>query len=447
MFKTTLILSFLFLFMSTQGKAQDKDYTYYDSLTYKLYMDKDYKQLLKTGKEALNKGFDYYYLRMRMGIALYNQKKYRLAVPHFEKALEFSDNDIVREYIYYAALWGGEPLRAQKLSAGMSTALKVKLGLMHKSVLATNIDMAFLTNNDDIPDNFSIPQQDEGYQIIPNQFFNISLSLTHKLGSGSSMTHMLTYLHKNNTKYSYEPGYIPIVGDPYYPVNDDFNTNQFQYYLASAFHLGKTWNLIIGGHFAPVAAPDYQYHQTTYMNRYSYQYTKTIYWQTDFALSGSLLKNFKYASVEGEFVFLSVSNRIILQPTGIIRLYPLGNLDLYTQSRFAYSINDNTGTFFQEHKLGFKVFKHLWLEGTYFTGDVTGFTLDNGSMLYNGLEEINTMAGGRMIVPTNTKFSLSLGYQTRTMTNYYINKDDINSRSNGLEMNYSLFFITLQWTL
>jgi hypothetical protein len=447
MFKTALILLVLFLFVSVQGKAQDKDYAHYDSLTYKLYMDKDYKQLLKTGKEALNAGFDYYYLRMRMGIALYNQKKYRLAVSHFEKALEYSDNDIVREYIYYAALWGGEPLRAQKLSADMSTALKVKLGLMQKSVLATSVDMAVLTRNGDIPEDFTFPEKDEGYQLVLKQFFNASLSLSHKLGKGSAMSHMLTYLYKNNLKYTYYPDYTPSDEDPYYPVNEDFNTNQFQYYITASFAVGKTWNLIFGGHIAPMAAPDYRYYESRFMGRIQYHYSKTTYWNVDFAASGSLLKNFRRASVEGEFAIMLMSDKLIMQPSGIIRLYPLGNLDLYTQSRFAYSIKENSGTFFQEHKLGFKALKHLWLEGTFFTGDVAGFTLDNSSMLFNGLEEINRMAGGRMIIPTNTKFSLSLGYQSRQITNYFLNSNDIYDKSNGLKLNYSLYFITLLWTL
>jgi len=69
------------------------------------------------------------------------------------------------------------------------------------------------------------------------------------------------------------------------------------------------------------------------------------------------------------------------------------------------------------------------------------------AMFYNGLEEINSMAGGKLIIPTNTKFSLSMGYQFRKMTNYFYTNDDINLKSNNLELNYSLFFITLLWTL
>ncbi len=447
MYKTTLVLLIALLFFGGHGKAQKNDYAFYDSLTYKLYMDKDYRQLIKTGKEALHSGLDYYYLRMRIGIAYYNQKKYRLAVPHFKKALSYSDNDIVKEYLYYSYLWGGEPLMAEKLTSDMSVPLQNKLGISNSGVLATSVDMAYLGRTEDIPDNFDFSSEETGTQIIPESFFNASASLSHKLGSGASMSHMLTYLYKSNDKYSYDPDYTPASNDPYYPYNKNFNTNQFQYYLGSAISLGQSWSLIFGGQVAIIGIPVYSYYETYYRGQLQYRYSQSTTWNFDYAFSGSLLKNFKRFSIEGEFALMSMNDIFIMQPSGIVRLYPLGNLNLYTQSRFSYSIRDNSGTFFHEQKLGFKVFDHLWLEGVYFSGGISGFTLENSSMFFNGVEEVKSMAGGRFIVPTNKKFSLSLGYQSRTMTNYFINNDDINLKSNNLELNYSLFFITLLWTL
>ncbi len=447
MYKTAITLTLMLFFVLTQGKAQKNDFAYYDSLTYKLYLDKDYRQLIKKGKEALDAGIDYYYLRMRIGIALYEQKKYRLAVPHFQKALSFSDNDIVREYLYYATLWGGEPLRAQKQVKDMSEALKYKLGFTGKKALSTAIDMASLIRTSDVPAEFDFPTSDAGSQIIPRRFFNMSLSLGHKIGDGAAMSHMLTYLHNNNEKYTYDQSYNPAPNDPYYPYNSDFNTNQYQYYLGTSILPGKTWNLVLGGQIATFSTPVYEYADYWFRGQTQYGYTQSTYWDFDFALSGSLVKNFRRASVEVEMAIMSMNNVFSFQPSGIINLYPLGNLNLYTRSRFSYSIKNGSGTFFQEQKLGFKLVKHLWLEGTYFSGNVSGFTLDNSSMFYNGLEEINSMAGGRMIIPTNKKFSLSLGYQNRKMTNYFINSADSNIKSNGLELNYSLYFITLQWTL
>jgi len=445
MHKTTLVLMIAILFFSVKGEAQKKNFSYFDSLTYNQYQSKEYKKLIKTGKEALHSGFDYYYLRMRIGIALYNRQEYRLAIPHFEKALTFSDNDIAMEYLYYSALWGGEPLKAQKLVNSMSEALKSKLGVKEKGILSTNIDMALLNKSEDIPDDFEYPANEDGYQVIPKQFFNTSLSLSHKAGSGASMSHMLTYLHKSNSKYAYSSDYSPAPNDPYFPYNDNFSTNQFQYYLSSSVTLGRGWNFMLGGHAAAIATPKYTYGSMFYRGQIQYSYEQTTDWSFDFALSASMLKNFSRMSVEGEIAIMSMNDKFIVQPAVILRLYPLGNMNLYTESLFSYSIRENS-KFFQQQRLGFKVLDHLWLEGMYFSGDISGFTLNNGSMFFNGLEEVNSMAGGQMIIPTKTRFSLSLGYQNRKQTNYFVNFND-DSRSNSLKLNYSLIFLTLTWTL
>ncbi len=433
MYKATIILFVLLFFASMQGKAQRNDFAHYDSLTYKLYMDKDYKQLLTVGKEALYSGFDYYYLRMRTGIAAYNKKKYRLATDHFEKALAFSDNDIVREYLYYASLWGGEPLKAQETIKGMSDALRIRIGISGKDILAIDVDMALLNQTEAFPDDFDFPEL-EGTQIIPTQFFNMSFSLMHGLGGKANMTHTITYLHRSNDKYTFDNN------QEYYDT--EFNANQIQYYLGSAISIGRSWALHLGGHFSAVSFPEY-----IERGYGSNQFIKNTSWNQDYIFSASLLKNFTHASIEGEMVLMSMNGVFSSQPTAILRLYPLANLNLYTQSQFSYLLKDNSGTFFQQQKVGFKVLKRLWLEANYFSGDVSGFTLNNGSMLFNGAEEVNRMAGGMMIIPVSPKFSLTLGYQNRVQTNYFMQDYDVNLKSNKLELNYSLLFILLSWTL
>ncbi len=440
MYKANLIL-FIILFSSVQGKAQQKDFAYYDSLTYKLYMDKDYKQLLKVGDEALKSGLDYYYLRMRTGTAAYNLKRYRIATPHFEKASAFSNNDVVDEYLYYSTLWGGEPLKARGVVEGMSAELKSRLGITEDGVSGASVDMAILNQAEDISVGFDLPKDEEGNyiegaQIVPTQFFDMSVSLSHDLGSKATMTHSLSYLYRSSDNLT------PNDGDGKWDVNV-FNSNQFQYYIGTAINLGNSWNLNLGGHLSAVAFPEY----TERSFRGYSQVIKTTVWDYDFVFSASILKNLTYASVEGEMVILSLNGESVYQPTGTLRLYPFANLNLYTQSQFSYQIKDNSNSFFHQQKIGFKVLKHLWMEANYFSGDVSGFTLGNGSLLFNGVEEVNSMIGGMLIIPTKSKLTFTLGYQNRVQSNYFYPDADVNVRSNKLELNYSLLFMLLSWTL
>ena len=57
-------------------KAKEIDFKQVDSTTYALYLNKDWKPLIKISKKAIQNNIDYYFLRMRLAIAYYEQKKY-----------------------------------------------------------------------------------------------------------------------------------------------------------------------------------------------------------------------------------------------------------------------------------------------------------------------------------------------------------------------------------
>lgn len=51
--------------------------------TFQLFTDKNWTELIKFGNQAINKGYDYYYLQLRVGIAYYEKKNYALAEGYF----------------------------------------------------------------------------------------------------------------------------------------------------------------------------------------------------------------------------------------------------------------------------------------------------------------------------------------------------------------------------
>jgi len=57
-------------------KAQDTlTFAKVEAQSYSLYTQKNWDELIRLGKMALSRGIDYYYLRYRMGVAYYMQKK------------------------------------------------------------------------------------------------------------------------------------------------------------------------------------------------------------------------------------------------------------------------------------------------------------------------------------------------------------------------------------
>lgn len=116
------------LFCSLCGKAQDTlSALWAETRTLQLYKEKKWDQLIDLGKQALHKGYDYYYMRMRVAIAYYEKQNYILAEKHFEKALLFNSSDeLAKEYLYYCYVFTGRSEQARLLSRSFSQQLATK---------------------------------------------------------------------------------------------------------------------------------------------------------------------------------------------------------------------------------------------------------------------------------------------------------------------------------
>lgn len=434
MYKRVIVWVVILFLTLPAVQAQEHSFTYYDSLTYQLFQNRNYKELKKTGKHMLSAGYDYYYLRMRLGIAAYEQKQYRVAANHFEKALSFNNNYLVKEYLYYSNLWGGEPLQVLRIANSMPDKLKQELKINRSTLISLDGSISTLFLNDPFPQNISFPQED-GSQIITKSFINTKAELKQNVGKKTALTYMFNYLHKSSEKYFYEDGYSYL--------DTTFRVNQYQYYFGGSTSIGKRWVLTYVAHLASVNYP--YFYKVEDSDSVVFKETTDKY--TDLLFSVSVLKNFNRFSMETEMVLMNIADQWVFQPTAIVRLYPFANLNFYTQSQFSWQIKQNKTTFFQQQKIGFKAFNYLWLEGDYFNGNVTGFSLNNGSLLFNELEEINSMWGAKAIVPATPKLTFTFGYQNREQTNYFINKEDVTSKSNPIKLNYSLIYMSLQWKL
>jgi Tetratricopeptide repeat len=99
-------------------KAQTKlNSAYVDSASYAYFHAANWNELKNIGNKAISAGIDYYYLRLRLGIAYYNQKKYALAIPHFQKALTQNSMDaLALQYLYFAYIFAERYDEAEKLS-------------------------------------------------------------------------------------------------------------------------------------------------------------------------------------------------------------------------------------------------------------------------------------------------------------------------------------------
>lgn len=80
-------------FINTLQAQNQSSFTFYDSLTFALYSQNHWEELITAGEDALDKGMDYFFMRMRLGIAYYSLEQYRKASNHFRRALGFNSAD------------------------------------------------------------------------------------------------------------------------------------------------------------------------------------------------------------------------------------------------------------------------------------------------------------------------------------------------------------------
>ncbi|MBN1650028.1 MAG: hypothetical protein JW857_01795, partial [Bacteroidales bacterium] len=118
-----LLLPFSYLW------AQQSDLkTNYNEKTYNQYLASDWDALIDTGKEALDQGVDFYYLRLRIGIAYGAKYNYRMAIVNYKKALEFVPTDpVAQEYLYYAYLYAGMKNTAVQYVKQLPVAIRRKI--------------------------------------------------------------------------------------------------------------------------------------------------------------------------------------------------------------------------------------------------------------------------------------------------------------------------------
>ena len=177
--------------------------------TYQLFLDKNWGSLIDFGKEALQGNVDYFYLRMRIGIAYYEIQQYRLAEKHFRKALQFNSQDeTTQEYYYYSLFFSGQYDEARKLANDFTPDLKKKIRLDHWG----NLNVVFAEGGPKISSR--------------SDYFNTALyfqaGLNHTLGNKLSLTHAINFYQQRVA-----------IGD----------FSQYQYYLGINIPFKSGWML------------------------------------------------------------------------------------------------------------------------------------------------------------------------------------------------------------
>jgi tetratricopeptide (TPR) repeat protein len=205
-------LTFLFMICIIKNNAQDTlNSATVEQKSYQLYLDKQWPELITYGNKAVKKGFDYFYIQMRIGIAYYERKNYNQAEGHFKKALKFNSGDeLALEYLYYCYIYNGRYDEARLLSKQFSTALAEKTGTGTQSSIGFVMLEGGSKKTDSATYRSADPKGKPNYFDPPVYF---QLGLGHYLKNRISLFHAFTYFnqqtfisHVKQTQYYLKAG-------------------------------------------------------------------------------------------------------------------------------------------------------------------------------------------------------------------------------------------------
>lgn len=434
-----------FFMMAVGGVKAQTAWQSLDSLTYRLYEDKEWRPLLKEAHGSFRDGIDFYYLRVRAGIAAYELKNYRLAVSHLSKAYQWNSSDEFVQFWYYMALvMSGRSDEARILASGFSEDFIQRYQISPVrgvNSVGAESQMTINTDYDGLLDE-SIAEADSyvGYRNVLRRQLYTGITLDHEVKPRFYAFHGVSHLEIQRMQMIQTPSRNV-------SLHEESRTSQNQYYLQGRYYGGKGWNLyssvnLIWGH-ASSNWVSYTSAGIPVMNDYRYSISDRLW---NFGIAREL----RFFRPKVSLTTANINDYTQTQVNGQLVLYPFGNTHFYTVTDVALhrdQSTEQTKTVWNQ-KVGLKTGPLWWIaEAT--SGDMKNFSVSDGYVVYNQPETITGLYGMTAYIPLfKYRLNLTARYQV-------LNKEgtifDYSSSTVYAIKNYSFtdnnFLISLKWNL
>jgi tetratricopeptide (TPR) repeat protein len=340
-----------------------QDYQYYDSVTYSLYLSGKWNELIDLGQDAINKGFDYKYLRQRIGYARFISGDYYKSSKDFEKALSFDSYDqFTLEYLYYSYLNTGKEDFSGIIVKRLGPQLKKSLDIVSYKPLES-IDLEY-----------NYKYSGTSYRSNPQYY---------RIGFGTKLGYRLS-LFQSVSDYSQDIE-LQQTG-----INEVYSNRQTEYY--------SQLKMQAGSHLTAKAAYHFLYNRsgTTLLKGNMFL----------FAIAPDL----KRVLIELSGSVLNFGQQNTIQ-TGLLAGYVFpGRSDFYLSSTVSGLFQSQSADLIFSQKAGLRMFKKVWIEGNATLGRMTNYNDFSGLYIFNSIDPMTLKSGITGYVPMNKKIILWANY-------------------------------------
>jgi hypothetical protein len=437
-----------------------------DILTWRYFLEKRWDSLLLTGNNALESGIDFYYLRVRMGVASFETERYYPAVRHLKKARTWKpDDDYVNSYLYFALNYTGQSEEAGRILQAMTPETRKAIAASDKPVELTYLLGGITFSSAKNPDNLedlmgadSIYGEQDLYG--DNKYAGLGLSIK----ANNSLRFNLTYsfLQFDKTRYiQYGQGEAMLTGIadsswgksyqyafPWVIHDTSFSYTVYQHemHLGATIYAGSGFRIMPAVHLVNVGyrsvGVSYQFDTLEYpawytnfdSTLYTFPYSQLRYTFTPHdTLYTNWLASLKISREMGIFSLglsgsFSKLNGSTQKQIGVSATYfPFGNLHFYGTSSISGFFQKKENRLLLSQIIGARVTPWLWAEGNFHYGDFTNANILNGSVVFNNSDRILYRAGGSLTFFLSRKIQLSLLYQftaKESLQYYYVKIDN-----------------------
>lgn len=403
-----LIIQFLPLLSVAQEKPP---FAEIDSLTYHAYLKEDWKKVLVHAKIGFDSGYDYYYLRMRAGIAELTLNKPVRAANHFRKAMEFNQNDpAALENLYASMVFSGDYAESRLLAANYSPAFRKKLGIPARRLITDAFfEPGYLFNSKAADLKSYRPDAELAHLYFVPAYWYLSAGINLEAGkrfSATIATNILSFKAFQQFRFQNQEALV-------YEVPFD----QKAIYLAGSYYLGKGYHLSLAGQVMTYTYPIYQW----VPGEQGGDYLLKAFGYRDLAFNGSLVKQLPYVTVSLSADVNRFKSLWARQAAAEFTIYPAGNVNTWIRLGATW-LSDSlqtTGRIIVRASAGRKLFRSVYLEGEYYYGDIRNFSERNAYVVFNNFDLIRKRLGMSILayrVMPHLDLSLRYQYTRRTAT-------------------------------
>ncbi len=445
-----------------------------DSATYSDFLKKNWTEVIEVGDIALKSNIDYYYLRMRLGIANFNNSNYLSAEIHFRKALKFNKGDKdAQVYLYDTYKILGKNTRAYKLSGDFlgdaSNLVYSKRKVVEKVFggagysLSNNYklnDHAVLDNNEDTVSGFQVLIGNKslisaGAAINVNSFLSYYIGFNHLQIQKKSIFQYnefpIVFDSVRNEPWGYQNFYS--VKNRNYRSSFDEVISQNELYQNIRVQFAKGWattlfaNLLLISTVNNTASTqqktieeiDYQVINDPPVY-FTYDYDEMVFNRSD-----SSLINYVYGiNIEKDFSSFSVN---LVGSLSSINAGNQSQLGISTSYYFdpkakwfgvtgvswfneKWKSGEYENRFIFSQKIGGKLLPNMWVIGDIIYGNLNNAAINNGSIVYNQVDDMKFRSGLTIKMMLGQHFELNLNYH---YISYISNFIQLGNDENGEE--------------